>query len=185
MHIFFDTEFTGLHQNTTLISIGLISEDGKSFYAEFSDYDRSQCDEWINENILANLSKNVNELSSIADINVDGDKEEIKNELLKWMSQFDIIEWVADVCHYDFMLLINLLYGEALNMPSDRFCAACHDINQDIASYYKISEIEAFNMSREAIVIDFNDNIGGTKHNALYDAFVAKSIYDGIVARIG
>jgi hypothetical protein len=30
--IFFDTEFTGLHQNTTLISIGLISECGKNFY---------------------------------------------------------------------------------------------------------------------------------------------------------
>lgn len=26
MKIFFDTEFTGLHQETTLISIGLISE---------------------------------------------------------------------------------------------------------------------------------------------------------------
>jgi hypothetical protein len=36
--IFFDTEFTGLHQGTTLISIGLISECGKTFYAEFTDY---------------------------------------------------------------------------------------------------------------------------------------------------
>ena len=35
--IFFDTEFTGLHQNTTLISIGLVSECGKSFYAELVD----------------------------------------------------------------------------------------------------------------------------------------------------
>jgi hypothetical protein len=34
--IFFDTEFTGLHQGTTLISIGLISECGKTFYAEFT-----------------------------------------------------------------------------------------------------------------------------------------------------
>jgi DNA polymerase III epsilon subunit-like protein len=31
--IFFDTEFTGLHQKTTLISIGLVSECGKTFYA--------------------------------------------------------------------------------------------------------------------------------------------------------
>ena len=40
--IFFDTEFTGLHQKTTLISIGLVSEDGREFYAELTDYDKSQ-----------------------------------------------------------------------------------------------------------------------------------------------
>ena len=31
MKIFFDTEFTGLHKNTTLISIGLVTEEGKHF----------------------------------------------------------------------------------------------------------------------------------------------------------
>ena len=40
--IFFDAEFTGLHQKTTLISIGFISECGKTFYAELTDYDKSQ-----------------------------------------------------------------------------------------------------------------------------------------------
>ena len=45
MKIFFDTEFTGLHKNTTLISIGCIDEAGRTFYAEFIDYDRSQYDE--------------------------------------------------------------------------------------------------------------------------------------------
>ena len=38
--IFLDTEFTGLHKNTTLISLGLVSECGKTFYAEFTDYDQ-------------------------------------------------------------------------------------------------------------------------------------------------
>lgn len=37
MKIFFDTEFTGLHKDTTLISLGMISEDGRRFYAEFND----------------------------------------------------------------------------------------------------------------------------------------------------
>ena len=54
--IFFDTEFTGLHQNTTLISIGLVSECGKTFYAEFTDYDQKQVDEWIKNNVIANLT---------------------------------------------------------------------------------------------------------------------------------
>ena len=53
--IFLDTEFTGLHKQTTLISIGLISECGKTFYAELTDYDRTQIDEWLLENVIDNL----------------------------------------------------------------------------------------------------------------------------------
>ena len=38
MKIFFDTEFTGLHKNTELISIGLIAENGNMFYGEITNY---------------------------------------------------------------------------------------------------------------------------------------------------
>ena len=55
MNIFFDTEFTGLNQNTTLISIGLVDENGDTFYAELTDYDETQCDDWIKTNVLGNL----------------------------------------------------------------------------------------------------------------------------------
>lgn len=53
--IFFDTEFTGLHQNTTLVSIGLVSDEGERFYAELTDYDETQCDDWITKNVLDHL----------------------------------------------------------------------------------------------------------------------------------
>ena len=53
--IFFDTEFTGLHQETTLISFGAISECGKTFYAEFTDFDYSQIDRWLKLNVIDNL----------------------------------------------------------------------------------------------------------------------------------
>ena len=57
MKVFFDTEFTGLHQNTTLISIGMVAEDGQaSFYAEFTDYDQSQIDDWLQSNVVDKLS---------------------------------------------------------------------------------------------------------------------------------
>lgn len=52
MKIFFDTEFTGLHKDTTIVSIGMITEDGKQFYAEFTDYDSKQCNDWIQANVL-------------------------------------------------------------------------------------------------------------------------------------
>ena len=55
MNIYFDTEFTGLHKDTTLISIGLVTENGDTFYAEFDDYDKTQCNDWIQENVINNL----------------------------------------------------------------------------------------------------------------------------------
>lgn len=55
MKLFFDTEFTGLRKDTTLISLGIVSEDGRKFYAEFIDYDENQCDDWIIENVIKNL----------------------------------------------------------------------------------------------------------------------------------
>ena len=171
MKIFFDTEFTGLHKNTTLISIGLISESGKTFYAELSDYDKTQVDDWINENVIANLGW---------DFDVVGDRKTVAKELMAWLSQFETVEWVSDVSHYDFVLLIDLLYGHALKMPYGIHNAACHDINQDIASYYGISEIESFDKSREEILDEYGISFSGRKHNALYDAKVIKAIYEMI-----
>ena len=51
MRVFFDSEFTGLRQDTTLISIGLVAEDGHMFYAELTDYDRNQVYPWLEENV--------------------------------------------------------------------------------------------------------------------------------------
>ncbi len=53
--VFFDCEFTGLHQGTTLISIGLVSDCGKTFYAELTDYDKSHIDDWLQEIVINNL----------------------------------------------------------------------------------------------------------------------------------
>lgn len=56
MLIFFDTEFTSLHIKSKLISIGLISEDGREFYAEMTDtYLWFHCSDWVKENVLTLL----------------------------------------------------------------------------------------------------------------------------------
>ena len=181
MKIFFDTEFTGLHKNTTLISIGLVDEDDNAFYAEFSDYDVSQCDDWINENVIRNLilSNNPYKINSATKkdnaIYVYGTKEYIKNKLKRWLSNYNTVELVSDVCHYDMMLFIDI-FGGAFDLPKN-VNPACHDINQDIANYYKISELEAFDKSREQILDEYTQTIDGRKHNSLYDAIVIKKIY--------
>ena len=111
MKIFFDTEFTGLYKSTTLISIGLISEDGRQFYAELTDYDLEQCDNWINENVLEHLityhNDNFEKSNYIPNLYV-GDKQNISMALKNWFKQFKSVELVSDVSHYDFVLFIDL-----------------------------------------------------------------------------
>ena len=184
MNIYFDTEFTGLHKNTTLISLGMVADNGKSFYAEFTDYDESQCDDWIKENVIANLKFKGGQFTrllrhddgrpNINAIEMRAPKEIVREQLRTWLKQFDSVQFVSDVCHYDFVLLIDL-FGTAFDLPSN-VNASCHDINQDIARHYGISEKEAFDLSREELL----KNVGifdGAKHNSLYDAFIIRTIY--------
>ncbi|BCB25296.1 hypothetical protein SKTS_01820 [Sulfurimicrobium lacus] len=56
MLIFFDTEFTELGIDPRLISIGLVSEDGREFYAEMSDtYRAADCCAFVHEAVLPHL----------------------------------------------------------------------------------------------------------------------------------
>lgn len=180
MKIYFDTEFTGLHQNTTLISIGLIAENGNTFYGEIIDYDKLQIDEWLQNNIINNLLYNGHYMvdENKENYRISWDKKTVSVALNKWLSQFSQVEWVSDVCHYDMVLLIDLLVGKALDLPYKIIGSSCHDINQDIAESYHINEIEAFDKLREDILKDANIFIDGDKHNSLYDAKVIKAISD-------
>lgn len=179
MNIYFDTEFTGLHKDTTLISIGLIAENGETFYAECDDYDESQCDEWITENVISGLLHDNTQIweEGVADIQVHSNKTNVCYALKSWLQSFESVQFVSDVCHYDFVLLIDL-FGGAFDLPY-HVCAACHDINQDIARYLNISETEAFDMDREEILRSNSVSIpDGDKHNSLYDAEVIKLLYE-------
>lgn len=186
MNLYFDTEFTGLHKDTTLVSIGIVAENGKRFYAEFADYDENQCDDWIRENVLKRtiLGENDTLAKRLGEDNdttvILGSKLDIRYELGEWLKQFDNIQFVSDVSHYDFVLMIDI-FGTAFDLPK-HVSAACHDINQDIARHYEISEKEAFDKSREDIVAELCGGfIAGDKHNALYDAEVIKAIYEEVI----
>lgn len=120
---FFDTEFTGLRKDTTLISIGIVSDTGDRFYAELTDYNESMCDEWIEKNVLDHLilSGNADLEESMAADNktttVIGSKADVRRELMEWLEMdvnFDsdyAAVFVSDVSHYDMVLLIDLLVG--------------------------------------------------------------------------
>lgn len=179
MKIYFDTEFEGLRKDAKLISLGLITEDNQELYIEFDDIDIQKQDQWIKDNVLQNTilygQKEISEITDEANY-YKGDKDEIKGVLLHWLNQFDNVQFISDVCHYDFVFLIDI-FGSAWDLPKN-VIPCCHDINQDIMDLFWLNEKEAFDFSREDILDNLGLEIKGNKHNSLYDAKVIKAIYE-------
>jgi hypothetical protein len=176
--IFFDTEFTGLHQNTTLISIGLISDCGKTFYAELFDYDESQVDSWITTNVINNLILEKEPWTTIEDetrtnITHYGDIKSLKEELTKWLEQFGQVEMWSDCLSYDWVLF-NQIFGHAFNIPENVYY-----IPFDICTSFKEKGIDP-DISREEYSGMTIGNFGDVckKHNALWDARVIQECYN-------
>ena len=160
MKIFFDTEFTGLHQYTTLISIGMIAEDGRELYCELYDYDPNQIDDWLQQNVLNNLDN-----TNVININ------ELRTEIEKFIEPYDEVEMWSDCLSYDWVLF-NQIWSHAFNIPSKIYY-----IPFDLSTLFKIKDIDP-DVNRE----EFSGMVyGSKKHNALWDAKVIKACYDKII----
>lgn len=189
MNLYFDMEFTGLKKDTTIISLGIVDQNGRSIYLEYTDYNKSDVDDWIQENVIKNtifLKDDIKEIEphvteNGTDAVVIGNTEYNRQVLKYWLSLYDNedIQFVSDVCHYDMVLLIDALYGHGLNIPSN-VSIDCHNINQDIAAYKKISVKEAADVVRESLVAKEIEGMKVQKHNALFDALVIRLIYNKI-----
>lgn len=169
MKIFFDTEFTGLHQNTTLISIGLVAENGHTFYAELTDYDIKQVDDWLEENILLNLILNDgHDKPGVARCEIMGNRYQVADALKDWLSQWNSVEMWSDCLAYDWVLFCQL-WGHAFNIPENVYY-----IPFDICTVFKMKDIDP-DISREEFA---GLDADGQKHNALWDAMVIKACYE-------
>jgi len=194
MKIFFDAEFTGLHQNTTLVSIGLTSKDGRTFYAELNDFDQNQVDDWIRMHVLQNLlfhappegqqeywtqSRVTPEmpLHQAWNLEMRGNSDEVANSLTEWLSQFESIEIWGDCLAYDWVLF-NQLFGHAFNIPKN-----VHYIPFDICTLFKVHGIDP-DINREEFAAGWLDNSRGRpqKHNALWDAKVIEACHRHLIS---
>jgi hypothetical protein len=178
MKIFFDSEFTGLHQRTTLISIGFVSENGKEFYAESTDYDRNQIDEWLQENVINNLILTNETILSLIQkyddydtARIIGNLNLIRERLLLWLSQFDEIEVWSDCLSYDWILLSELIANRSKGYPQlpDNFI---YHSPYDILTLFKMKGVDP-DVNRQ----DFAEMSDGKAHNALWDAKVIQACY--------
>lgn len=174
--VFFDTEFTGLHKDTTLISVGLISECGKTFYAEFTDYDKSQITPWIQECVIRKLHLTQEGCHGDYDnMNVKGNSEFIKEKLEDWLYQFDLVEMWSDCLAYDWVLF-NHIFGTAFDIPK-----TVYYIPFDICTLFKLKGIDP-DISREKFAFNEDNPYNKmAKHNALWDAQVIKMCHEKLM----
>lgn len=183
MKIFFDTEFTGLHQYTTLISIGLVAENNATFYAEFTDYDETQLNDWLRTNVIKNLQLREGsvlgvEHTSTGTIRQDvvrDNTETIKKHLEDWLAEFEKVEMWSDCLAYDWVLFCQIFDG-AFHIPKNIYY-----IPFDICTLFKLKGIDP-DISREPYAFDGTDPGRIQKHNALWDAHVIKKCYDKLTA---
>lgn len=176
MKVFFDTEFTGLRQNTTLISIGLVAEDGRAFYGQFSDYDESQVNDWIREHVIGNLKSLTEVWNASPDVwEICGSKETVTAALKSWLGSLlkddtQRIELWSDCLAYDWVLFCDL-FGGALNLPN-----YIYYIPFDLSTFFKVKGIDP-DINREKF-LGYSDS--ENKHNALWDARIIKACYEAL-----
>ena len=180
--VYMDSEFTGLHQNTTLISIGLISECGKTFYAEFNDYSKEQTDDWLQKNVIDKLYLNIQEggaeysSGGREDIKVYGNTDIVKTRLEEWLSQFGDVEMWSDLYAYDWMLF-NQIWGHAFNIPKNVYY-----IPLDLSTLLYAKGIDP-DINREKFAFgEVYQEMIDRKHTALWDAKVIKECCEKLFA---
>jgi hypothetical protein len=172
--LFYDAEFTGLHQATGLISIALCAEDGREFYAEFSDFDVKQCDHWINQNVLA-LTRWANNPKAKPFSKLEGnlqlcfgDYNTVKSAVLDWLSVYDSVEIWADCLAWDWVLFCHL-FGGALQLPKKIFYMPF-----DLVTLFYCKGLDA-DTPRLAFVEEHGAVLDKDQsHNALFDARVTQ-----------
>lgn len=172
--LFLDTEFTGLHQRTSLISLAIVADTGEYFYAEFNDYDRATITPWLRENVLDNLLlASGMPLPSDGTV-LEGHRTQIAAGIKDWLEQLlrkygpEKFRFWADVPHYDWVLFCEL-FGGSLNLP-DYIDFMVMDLATWLYSKGISPDIPRIKLAGDP------GFFGLKQHNALYDAFLARHL---------
>lgn len=150
MKFFIDTEFiehfvrrsirngSGFAHTIDLISIGIVSEDGREYEAISSGYRWSDADEWVQDNVISPIyirsvhGDQRNQLNISTFQRVKGKSNAIiAREILEFVNakQPHSIEFVGYYCDYDWVLFCSL-FGRMINLPKG-FPMYCIDLQQE------------------------------------------------------
>jgi hypothetical protein len=141
MRYFIDTEFIEKYGKIDLISIGIISEEGQTYYAENACFEERDADEWIKENVISNLkwyrnenekkgfcnASTLNALTSKATTEIFGTPTLIKETIVDFICD-DIPEFWGYYSAYDWVAFCGL-FGRMIDLPK-QYLMYCNDLKQ-------------------------------------------------------
>jgi hypothetical protein len=169
MKYWFDTEFIEDGKTIELLSIGIVAEDGREFYAENQDADLSKASPWVKENVIPYLACRQRDKSAMNAWSRDGGvgglmrHGSIGREIESFCSieLYGVPEFWADYCSYDWVVLCQT-FGTMMDLPRG-YPMYCHDLRH---------EIDRLRIA----VADLPQQKSGN-HNALEDARHCKALW--------
>ncbi|MBE3663037.1 hypothetical protein BOO91_19110 [Vibrio navarrensis] len=183
MRLFLDTEFTGLKQDAELLSLALVDEHGRAFYAECQARYGASVDNWIAEHVLAHTrwlslpSCAPSEWLQEGEVRYGFDSDEnIAHQLKHWFSQYERVELWADCPAYDWVLFCQL-FGGSQYLPRP----LSYVVN-DFATLLTLQGRDPL-LQRISLLAP-NQQPQGQPHNALYDARLLKACFGQLIAEI-
>lgn len=185
-----------------LISVGIVCEDGRTYYAISTEFNPKDADKWVKENVLSKLPKRYPG---------QHDSPNEKGESLRWKPNSKIAEEIKDFIYstegikgvaapiiefygyysdYDWVLFCSL-FGRMIDLP-DSFPYYCKDLKQTLDEKAK-AWAEKQNWLK---LLHFDEQLDAFKygegrnypvltgeHNALSDAKWNKALYDWLTAQ--
>lgn len=114
MRFWFDTEFIEDGKTIDLMSIGVVAEDGRTYYAESEECDLSRATPWVKENVVPYLT------------GIKTPRAHIAQRLIEFMGHKpEIWAYYAD---YDWVALCQL-FGTMMDLPKG-WPMYCRDVKQ-------------------------------------------------------
>lgn len=178
MKYFFDTEFIEHATGIQLVSIGIVCEDGRTFYAESCSFDERLADDWVKKNVLNKLRLQFWTKDTIAwdekarrTTEVFGSESFIKNSILGWInavSDDKNPEFYAYYASYDWVVFARI-FGRLIEKP-EHFPMWVIDLKQMMWERGLTKEWKQENLP---------DPEG--EHDALVDALWNKKLYQLII----
>lgn len=111
MRYFYDTEFIEDGRTIELVSIGIVAEDGREYYAVSTGFDGSRANPWVKANVLNQLPN--------PSSGVWKSRDTIREEVLRFITsgpgKTELWAWVGA---YDHVLLAQL-WGDMTGLPRE------------------------------------------------------------------
>ena len=133
MKYYIDTEFAEKPNTIDLISIGIVCEDGREFYAESADFETNLANDWVKENVLPHLWSRQKDKTEYNGWFRDGgsggllETKHIGYQIKKFIGD-DIPEFWGYYADYDWVVFC-WLFGSMVDLP-EGWPMYCKDLKQ-------------------------------------------------------